>query len=87
MTHTLYIGNDITTAEPVQIFCEEDFVRLVDERLGRDASSYISNIIEQRNDAIKERDEVLYEPDYNDGYIDGYNDGLAAVMREKNDEA
>lgn len=87
MTHTLYIGNDITTAEPVQIFREEDFVRVVDERLGRDASNYVNNIIEQRNDAVKERDEFLDEPDYDAGYIDGYNEGLAAVMGEKNDEA
>lgn len=87
MAHTLYIGNDITTAEPVQIFCDEDFVRMVDERLGRDTSNYVNYIIEERNDVIKERDELLDEPDYDAGYIDGYNDGLAAVMREKNDEA
>lgn len=86
MTHTLYIGNNITTAEPVQIFCEEDFVHVVDERLGRDASDYVNNIIEQRNDAIKERDDVLYEPDYDAGYDDGYSDGLAAATRARNDE-
>lgn len=87
MTHTLYIGNDIAAAEPVQIFCEEDFVRMVDERLGRDASDYINSIIEQRNDAIKERDDALYEPDCDAGYDDGYSDGLAAATREKNNEA
>lgn len=78
MTHTLYMGNDITTAEPVQIFCEEDFVRLVDERLGRDASNYVNSIIERRNDAIKERDEAIRDGGYDSGYQDGFDAGLAA---------
>ena len=46
---TLYIGNDITEAEPVQIFCEENFVKLVDERLGRNASDYVRTIMEERD--------------------------------------
>ena len=79
MTHTLYIGNDITTAEPVQIFCDEDFVRMVDERIGRDASNYVNSIIEERNDVIKERDELLDEPDYQSGYDEGYADGVVAA--------
>lgn len=78
MTHTLYIGDDIATAEPVQIFCEEDFVRMVDERLGRDASRYINSIIEQRNDAIKERNEAIKDGGYDGGYQDGFDAGLAA---------
>ena len=78
MAYTLYIGNDIATAEPAQIFYEDDFVRLVDEHLGRDASGYVSSIIKQRNDVTKERDQLLDEPDYDAGYDDGYADGLAA---------
>lgn len=78
MTHTLYIGNDITTAEPVQIFCDEDFVSVVDERLGRDAGSYVNSIIEARNDAVKERDEAIKDGGYDGGYQDGFDAGLAA---------
>lgn len=80
MTHTFYIGNDIATAESVQIFCEEDFVRMVDERPGRDASNYINSIIEQRNDAIKERNEAIKDVEADclscDAYECGYDDGL-----------
>lgn len=78
MTHTFYIGNDIATAEPVQIFCEENFVRMVDERLGRDASNYVNSIIDERNDAIKERDEAIKDGGYDSGYQDGFDTGLAA---------
>lgn len=78
MTHTIYIGNDIATAGPVQIFCEENFVRMVDERLGRDASNYVNSIIDERNDAIKERDEAIKDGGYDSGYQDGFDAGLAA---------
>lgn len=78
MPHTLYIGNDITTAEPVQIFCKADFVRMIDERLGRDASGYVNMIIDERNDAIRERDEAIRDGGYDGGYQDGFDAGLAA---------
>ena len=78
MTHTLYIGNDITTVEPVQIFSEDDFVRMIDERLGRDASDYVNSIIDERNDAIKERDEAIISAEADclhcDAYEHGYDD-------------
>ena len=76
MTYTLYIGNDITTAEPVQIFCEDDFVRLVDERLGRDASKYVKDLFEQRDNAINDCDELLCQQYYLAGYDEGYADGV-----------
>lgn len=53
LTHTLYIGDDICTARPEHIFNEDDFMRMVFERLGPDAERYVKSVIEERNDAIK----------------------------------
>ena len=52
MPDTFYIGSDITSAEPIHIFCEEDFARMVDERLGRDAGNYVRTILAERNDGV-----------------------------------
>ena len=78
-THTLFIENDIVAAEPVQIFREEDFVRMVDEQLGRDARDYLNSIIECKNDAIKSLNETIKDGGYDGGYQDRFDAGLAAT--------
>lgn len=68
MPETLYIGSDINTAETKVLFDEQDFLELVEERMGRDARAHI--------ESIEERHKLALEDAYNDGWSDGYEDGL-----------
>lgn len=70
MPKTLYIGDDITTAETKVLFDERDFLELVKEQLGRDASEYLERLI-----SAKEYDQ--YRKGWGEGYDDGFHDGLA----------
>lgn len=63
MAPTLYIGDDILTAEAERIFDDDDFVQLVRERLGSDAEKYLNSIIKRADGR------------YDDGYEKGYTDG------------
>lgn len=50
MADTLYIGNDINTAEMKVLFCERDFIDLVAEKLGGDAARFLEDIIDMKNE-------------------------------------
>lgn len=62
MSRTLYIGKDIVASNPTPIFSEEDFVRLIRDRLGTDAENYIRSIIEER-DANEMREDLAEQID------------------------
>ena len=79
MAETLYIGKDIDTAETKVLFCEQDFVRLVDECLGCDTRRYLEKIIRQRDDAMQQLAHLERDGGYDGGYQDGFDTGLAAA--------
>ena len=69
MLNILYIGQDLFTAEREYIFNEDDFVRVVRERLGNEAERYLKTIIEERDandmrlDLAEQIDDLHWELD------------------------
>lgn len=69
MLNTLYIGQDLFTAKPEYIFSDDDFVRVVRERLGNEAERYLKTIIEERDanemrlDLAEQIDDLHWELD------------------------
>ena len=88
MLNILYIGQDLFTAEREYIFNEDDFVRLVRERLGNEAERYLKTIIEERDtnemrlDSAEQIDNLRQELDEARNKLDdlrGADDKLDAI--------
>lgn len=94
MAETIYIGDDITTAEMKVLFGEQDFIDLVYERLGQNAGAYLENMLISgyqleeaynlgRLAGLDENDEATaYDAGREDGYDAGYSDGFAEGYSE-----
>lgn len=72
MAETVYIGDD---REMKVLFCEQDFINLVWERLGRDAGIILEEIIEARDELARENEELSTEERYEVGWSDGHSAG------------
>ena len=68
MPKTLYIGDDITTAETKVLFAQQDFIDLVERHMGCDARSYLEHLICADEQMLKE----VYDNGYEDGRRDAY---------------
>jgi len=91
MPETIYIGQDMATAEVKVLFDERDFIDLVAEKLGGDAARFLEDIIDhhssETNDAyergrlagLEENDDATA---YNNGREDGYEEGHTAGYAE-----
>lgn len=74
MPETIYIGQDITTAEPKTIFKPKDFVDLVEEIMGPYARSYLETELDfQAGNSRSEQES--YDRGYDDGYNAGFEEG------------
>ena len=92
MAKTVYIGDD---REMKVLFCEQDFVNLIWERLGRDAGMHLEDMLllnkQELEDAYERGrlagldecdDGTAYDNGREDGYEDGYSDGYGKGYSE-----
>ena len=72
MAETIYIGNDINTAEMKVLFCEQDFIALVEQYMGSDAARRVEGLIAAQNEI-----RVNHEQELREAYDEGASDSWA----------
>lgn len=84
MTQLLHIGTDPFSKEYVFLESDYDFVALIDQKLGRQAADFTAELIESREEALRDKAEAeadaeragdAYQSGWDDGYNNGYQDG------------